>query len=180
MEGLPWYIATGIVSLVVGYLLTYLQPAARVVYWLPNNFLFRLTEQNVILQTDSLTAQNLGRREAGNVEIILDRRPDFFEITPAIQHNEEDLENGHFVLRFPTLGPKEFFTVQLLSYTQVPRLLNIRSNSGQARSVPVQLYHVFSKPVSILRSVLILVGVGFSIYWLVKGFIFISKEIGIM
>lgn len=80
MEGLLGYVITGIVSFTVGYLLMYLQPKAKLVYWSPHSFLFILADQGVVLQTDALTLQNLGRKTAHNVDIVMNNRPDFFSV----------------------------------------------------------------------------------------------------
>ncbi|MEQ3694276.1 MAG: hypothetical protein ABNH16_09425 [Thalassolituus sp.] len=86
MEHLIGYIATGAISLVVGVLLIYLQPKSKVYYWTPHTFLFNLQKENVVLQTDSLTVQNLGRKAASNIEVIFDTKPDFYQLQPAVVH----------------------------------------------------------------------------------------------
>lgn len=180
MENLAGYIATGIVSLFVGVLLMYLQPKAKVVFWSPHSFLFNLTRENVVLQTDALTLHNLGRKLAENVEIIFNGRPDFFQFAPAINHTTESTENNQFVIRILSMGPKEQVTLQLLSYTRVPKVLNIRSSAGRAAPVPFQIQRVFPKWFNLLALVFLLTGMGFTGYWLVKAIIFISKSIGIV
>ena len=87
MDNLVAYIATAVISLSVGLLLMYVQPKAKLVYWSSHNFLFRLVpegaKQETVLQTDALTVQNLGRKPAEAVEMIMTTRPDFFQFTPA-------------------------------------------------------------------------------------------------
>lgn len=166
MEGLLGYVATGVVSFAVAYLLIYLQPKANLVYWSPHSFLFNLTNEGVVLQTDALTLQNLGRTVAHNVEIIMSKRPDFFQFAPALAHTETILNNGQFVVRIAELGPKEYVTLQLLSYKQVPQLLNIRSDVGQAQAIQIQLFRILPQWVNWLARLLMLVGAGTTIYWI--------------
>lgn len=67
----------------------------------------------------------------------MNNKPDFFQFAPSIQYEERILDNGHFILHISELGPNEYVTVQLLSYTQVPELLNIRSDAGHAEEIQI-------------------------------------------
>lgn len=105
MDELVGYVATGTVALAVGIMLTYLQPRAKVVYWSPHSFLFDLTQHNVQLQTDALTVQNIGRRTAEGIELVMDSRPDFFQFSPAVPYDEFTQE-GSFVLAYLRSAPR--------------------------------------------------------------------------
>ena len=180
MGHLIGYIATGLVSLTVGVLLIYLRPKAKVLYWSPHSFLFDLQREKVVLQTDALTLQNLGRDKAENVEIIFDRRPDFFQFAPAIKYQPIELDNGNFVLSINTLGSKEYVTLQILSYTQVPKILNVKSSVGFASPMPFQIQRLFPRWFNYSLVFLMLIGLGFSLFWVVKAAIFISRNIGVI
>jgi len=169
MESFLGYVATGVISFMVGALLMYFRPKAKLVYWSPHSFLFNLTQQRVALQTDALTMQNLGSTAAHNVDIVLNDRPDFFQFAPAIPYQENTLDNGQFALRINELGPKEFVTLQLLSYTKVPQLLNIRSDAGHAQAIQIQLQRIFPKWVNIAVLILMLIGAATLIYGIALG-----------
>ena len=179
MEGLAGYVATGIVMLAVGLLLRNLEPKAKVVYWSPHTFIFDVLEPKVMLKTDSVTIQNIGRREAENVEVVFKSRPDFFKIQPSIPYLEHQNPDGDFILKVPTLGPKEFFTLQILSFATIPNVQNIRSKAGQASLIQVQFQRQFSRPVQLLLAILLLVGFGFLSFWLIQAVVFISRSIGL-
>lgn len=168
MEHLIGYIATGAVSLVVGVLLIYFQPKSKVFYWSPHTFLFNLKKENVLLQTDSLTIQNLGRKSASNIEVIFDTKPDFYQLQPAAVHDGVLLENGNFAVKLKELGPKEFYTFQVLSYTKVPKILNVRSDSGQASFMPFQLQRLYPRWFNVLLTIFLVVGASTCAYWLIK------------
>jgi len=168
MEGLVGYVATGTVSLIVGVLLIYLQPKSKLVFWSPHTFLFNLKRENVVLQTDALTIQNLGRRTASNIEIVMNVKPDFYEFSPAITHEGIEQENGNYAIKLKELGPKEFITIQVLSYNQVPQLLNIRSDAGQAQAIRFQFQRVFPWWVNFLVFILLTVGLGTTVYWVIR------------
>lgn len=179
MDNLAGYVATGVISLTVGLLLRYLEPKAKLFYWSPANFFFQLQRENIALQTDALTIQNLGRKAAEKIELVWKARPDFFQFSPAVPYEDEQLENGQYVLRVASLGPKEFFTLQVLSYKTAPALLYVRSNSGPAQQMPFQIQRAFPVWVQAALLFLVVVGFGFLVYWLIRTLAFLSRAIGV-
>jgi hypothetical protein len=179
MGQLIGYIATGIVSLIVGLLLQRFQSKPKLLYWLPGSFLFELKEPKVKIRTDSLTIQNVGRESATNVEIVHKNRPEHFHFSTPISFTEETNPNGEHIIKIPSLGPKEFVNIQLLSLVQAPIILNVRSTDGPAQLIQVRLQRMFSKWFNALIGGLLLIGFGFAIYWIIRSVIFLSASIGI-
>jgi len=180
MEPLIGYIATGIVSLVVGLLLQRFQSRPKLLYWLPGSFIFELKDPKVTIRTDSLTIQNVGRKPAKNVEIVHKYKPDHFHFSTAISFSEETTPNGEHIIKIPSLGAKEFVNIQLLSHVQQPILLNVRSDDLPAQLIQVQLQRMFPKWVYASVGVLLLLGLGFATYWIIRSVIFLSASIGIL
>ena len=152
MEGLAGYVITGIVSLVVGIAIMRAQPKAKLVYWFPHVANFDIPAAPgppVSFQTSSLTVQNAGRLAAGDVQIILSGQPADLQMYPIIPHTEEITEDGHFVLTIPRLGPREFVTLQIVGLGFFPALLNLRSNAGAARVIPMEVRPVNSTWVNV-------------------------------
>lgn len=179
MEHITGYIVTGLVSLAVGLLLQRFQDKAKLLYWIPGSFLFQLKTPQLALRTDSLTIQNVGRKPAKDVEIIHKERPDHFQFSTQIAFVEENTPSGEHVIKIPSLGPKEYVNIQLLSHIKQPVLLNVRSAEGAAQLIQVRLQRVFPKVFYLLTAVFLFVGSGFCIYWIVLALIFISRSIGI-
>lgn len=179
MEQLVGYIATGIVSLVVGLLLQRFQSKPKLLYWVPGSFLFDVKDPKVTLRTDSLTLQNDGRKPATNIEIIHKNKPDHFQFSTPISFTEEINPNGDHIIKIPSLGAKEFVNIQLLSHIQEPVLLNVRSAEGPGQLIQVHLQRMLPRWFQISAGALVLLGVGFAVYWLVRAVIFISQAIGI-
>ena len=179
------YVITGVISIVSGWVLRNTEFKPKLCYWFPHNFTYNITlENNVpyIIQTSSITVQNLGRKGAEGIEIIHKNRPDHFQFFPSIPFQEETTNSGEHVLKIENLGPKEFFTLQILSFISLPGkapLLNIRSKEGAAKQIPIQLQRLWPKWLSFIVAGLVFVGGGFSIYWLIKAVIFVSKSIAI-
>lgn len=182
MNNLIGYIATGVVALVVGILLRYyFEPKSKLVWWTPHSFLFELRDPTISLYTHAHTIQNLGRKVATNIEIVHRIKPDYFKLEPALNYEEFNTPGGEHGVKIQTLSPKEFFTIEFLTYkaAAVPQLLYIRSTEGYGQPIKWQPQRVYPKPFYILMSLLLLVGTGFSIYWVIRAIIFISKSIGI-
>ena len=180
MDNFTGYIATGLVSLVVGLLLQRFQARPRLLYWFPGTFLFELKEENNInLRTDSLTVQNFGRKPAANIEIIHKTKPDHFQFSTPVSFIEENSPSGEHLIKIPSLGPKEHINIQLLSHKAPPVLLNIRSDEGPAKLIQVHFQRLLPKSVQALAGITLLIGLGFVLYWLVAAIIFLSKSIGV-
>ena len=179
MEQLIGYIATGVVSLVVGLFLQRLQAKPKLLYWVPGSFMFNLKEPQLALRTDALTIQNDGRMPATNVEIIHRQRPDHFQFSTAISYVEENGPDGTHIIRIPSLGSKEFVNIQLLSHVQEPVLLNVRCAEGPAQLIQVHLQRVYPKWFQVFVGMLIVLGFGFLLYWVGSAIIFVSKSIGL-
>lgn len=192
MESLGGYIATICVSLTTGYLARYLEPRTKIVFWQPHDFLYQIPSHQLphagqpalpgastaagaapapgpfFLRTQSVTIQNLGRKPADWVEIVHAQRPDFFQLYPSLNYTEGVTPTGQHVIRVNSLGSKEFFTIQFLSYLNPPQLLYIRSAAGHASTIPVMPVRQYPRWVQSVMGGLALMGGGFSAYWAIR------------
>ena len=179
-EKLIGYIATGIVSLLVGLFLERVKGKAKLLCWVPGSFAFKLASPEMVIRTDSVTIQNIGRQPSKDIEIIHQSKPDHFQFATPVDFTESSNPSGEHVIKIASLGPKEHVNLQLLSHSKLPVLLNIRSAEGKAQFIQVGLQRVWPKWVQVLGTALILLGTGFSAYWLVNAVIFLSKSIGVV
>ena len=172
--GLGHYTATGIVLVLAGLLLRYLQAKTKVVYWVAHDFLFDMpnptdaNSPNVLLKTHAITIQNMGGKAAESIEIAHTAKPDIFMLSPARDYEEVTTKAGHHIMRVANLGPQEFFTIEFLSYTQLPTFLYIRSKDGIAFTIPIQAQRVFSKWIQVFIGGLILAGAALLVFWLIR------------
>jgi hypothetical protein len=178
MDALSNYITTIVVSLIAGYLSQFLQPKSRLFFWSPHNFFFNLKEENVALQTNSLTIQSAGRLPAENIEIIHKQKPDFFELFPSMEYQEAINPNGEHVIKIKSLGAKEWVVVQMLSYKNPPVLLTVRWERGKAKAVQIQPQRVWPKWFLAIINGILLIGIGTIMYWLIKGCFYIATQMG--
>jgi hypothetical protein len=156
MDSLAGYFATLAVGAGGQYLSQFLRPKVKINYWLSHSFVYTIPNNqlnpappapalpaapapvganqevppaapaNFFLLTQSVTIQNFGRKCAEWVEIVHARRPDFFQLYPALHYTEHTAPTGEHTLRVESLAPKEFFTIQFLCYTHMPALAYIR------------------------------------------------------
>lgn len=184
VDSLAGYIATGVVSLAVGLLLRELAPKVRLVFWVPHSFAFEMPTPNspnkAHLLTHAITIQNIGRKVAEGVEIVLRKRPNFFKLQPALAYVPSETPDGEHVIRLRSLGPKEFFTIEFLSYVSHPEVLAIRSSSGHAQPITVQAFRPWSRQAVLAFYAVALTGVGFWAYWSARVLRFILHGIGVL
>lgn len=185
MESLAAYIITGVVSLAVGLLLRELAPKVRLVFWIPHSFTFQIAipgdpSTTVALLTHAVTIQNIGRRTAEELEIVLRRKPDVFNLAPALDFTVSDTPDGQQVIRLRSLGPKEFFTIEFLSWVSHPEVLAIRSKAGAARPIDVRAVQPWRRSLVLGSCALLLTGAGFWVYWLAKVVVFILRGIRVI
>jgi len=179
-EGAIGYIATGLVSLIVGLFLERLKGKPRLLYWLPGSFLFQLKNPNVALRTDSLTIQNVGRHPATNVEIVHKARPDHFQFSTAIDFTESSTPTGEHIIKIASLGPKEFVNLQLMSHTNPAVILNVRCAEGPGQLIQVHLQRFLPRWRQVIAGTLMLIGAGFCLYWVLASVLYLSHAIGLL
>ncbi|HET6179386.1 MAG TPA: hypothetical protein VFE61_20835 [Candidatus Sulfotelmatobacter sp.] len=130
---------------------------------------------NWFLLTQSVTLQNFGRERAQWVEIVYKRRPDYFQLYPALDYTESISPTGEHTLRVTSLAPKEFFTIQFLCYTQQPELSYIRSEALHALLMPWLIVRKFPRWFYSILQIAILVGASFTANWAIKAVMFVLK-----
>jgi len=177
MDSLTGYIATIIVSLIIGYLSRFIEPKSKLLAWFPHNFLFNLQKEGVIIQTNSLTVQNWGRKAAEGIEIIHKAKPDFFEIHPSVKFSESTNPNGEHIIHLETLGPKEWFVLQLLSYKTVPKLQNVRWKGGQCKWIQIVPQRVLPKTLLLALQLFMFVGIGTIAYWIIRAVLLLNSQV---
>jgi len=202
MESLGGYIATFCVGAALQYLSQFLKPKIKIAFWVPHEFLYRIPinnlpnppeaqaqsspivagipeqPQTVFFLTRSIIIQNLGRERADWVDITHRRKPEFFQLHPALNYSETIASTGEHTIRIESLAPKEWLTIQFVSFTEAPELLQIRSAAGVASPLVWMFSRKLSPVVTALSWLLIIAGGGFCSYWILKGAIFVLRSIG--
>lgn len=180
MENLENYVLTGAVSFLVGLALHSLRPRVKIVWWSSHSFAFNLTQHSVSLLTQAISIQNVGRKTAEFVEIVHEGTPDFFKLQPPLDYEDVTTPSGDHVIRIKSLGPREFFTIEFLSYIAVPKFLYIRSDAGHARAVTMMPVPVYPRWLRGLGLILFYVGLIYAVYWLLRVGAFLLRGVGVI
>ena len=201
MDSLAGYIATLCVGAIGQYLSQFLRPKVKILYWLSHDFLYTIPSaalnagqtvqaaiqvaadapaapHTFLVRCQTLTIQNFGRERAEWIEIVHRRRPDFFQLYPALNYTESFTPTGEHVLRVESLASKEWFTIQFLSHMQAPDLSYVRSVAGHASTMRWMPVRQYPRWVYVLMLFGMVIGAGFSAYWIIKGGIFVLKSVG--
>ena len=75
-----------------------------------------------------------------------------------------------------TLGPKEFFMLQLLSYKTAPACVICSFKDGPAEDIEIRPQKIFPLWFQVVSGGLFCIGLGFAIYWCIKAIMFLSKN----
>lgn len=201
MDTLAGYIGLVGVSVAATYFSQFLRPKIKIRYWFQHNFMYTMPwnvqPQQPLLQgappvaagpapqpgvggiinvlTHSVTVQNFGRKSAEWVEIVHQRRPEFFQLFPPLDYLESTTPAGEHVLRVKSIAPKEWFTIQFLSFLQRPELLYVRSPIGHASLMPWVVIRQFPAWLGRVAWLLVATGSVFYSYWLIRAGIFLFK-----
>jgi hypothetical protein len=175
MDSLAGYVATATVSVAAGYALQFLAPRAKVVFWAAHHFGFQVPALPpgipvpVTLTTSAITVQNIGRVRAENIEVAHDRRPDMFSIYPTLAFTESQQQGLH-IIHLPGLGPKEWFTLELLNTGLQPpaQFLYVRSRDGHAQPIPMLFQRALPTWQIYVGWAIWITGAGFLLYWIVR------------
>jgi hypothetical protein len=202
MGTLAGYIATFCAGVAAKYAEQFLRPKIKIRYWLSHNFMYTIpvaqlppntapalpapapaagvqaAPPNYWLLTQSLTVQNFGRERADWVEIVYRRKPDFFQLYPALNFTENTSQTGEHTLRVQSLASREYFIIQFLCYTHTPELLFVRSSAGHASPMPWLVVRQYPRWVYRLMWLVMAIGLGFCAYWIIKGAIFVLQSVG--
>jgi hypothetical protein len=191
MGSLAGYIAAICMSVAATYLSQFVLPKVKIRYWLPNHFMYSIPASQISPQqpapptllaapplkllTHAVIVQNFGRQTAPWVEIVHRRRPDFFQFYPSLDYTESTTPAGEHVLRINSVARKEWFTIQFLSWMTMPEFLYIRSTAGHASLMPWMYVRRYPQWVYHFLRALVVMGIGFCTYWLIKAGFFVFQ-----
>lgn len=171
-----------IVGVAIGLLVDRLRQRPRLVYWFPHAFHHVLKMEpgkGTSILTHAITIQNVGGRRAEAIEICHNQKPDHFQLSPSLSYKEERADDG-YIIRVETLGPKEFFVIEVLSYTMLPELKYVRHQDGHAQLIKTMPVRQFPGWFYKSAWALMLIGAGYFLYWILRVGEFILKGVGVL
>lgn len=122
------------------------------------------------VNTASVVIHNSGKQTATKLEVVFNWKPMCLNMWPS-RHMEEKIEaDGRYVIIFDSLAPNEFVGLELLAVnTNLPGLVNVRSDQGTATEVPMGPQRIIPTWQRKLWTVLIWVGLAAVAYLVLVG-----------
>ncbi|WP_113180928.1 hypothetical protein [Agrobacterium cavarae] len=118
--------------------------------------------------TQELWFNNTGRAVVENVEIVLNWKPQHYELWTPRDFSQQVLPDGRLIIRVPSLAAKEWFSLSLIDTKQLPTIVNVRSRNGEAGEILMLPTRVFSQTINIVAAVMMLTGLATIIYALIS------------
>jgi len=156
-----------LITVASALILRTLQPKGRIRYYSPHQFTFLVPQANqnsLLVYTRSLRIENIGRDKATGIEIHHAFPPENFSVFPSFDYTISTNPERYHILKVPSLGPKEGFWLEILQTRELPMLVQVRSDAGQAKSANVGNFIVFPKWVYLILWALILIGLTTIVY----------------
>ena len=132
-------------------------------------------QQPLVVSTQTLFVQNIGRGRADTVQVFLNFKPMHYAIWPVRQYTEELLPDGRFAIGVTNLNRWESFSVELLVIPEVPWIMGVRSEGGAGKEV--ELIHSRRLPTRLYALLWALLFLGFSsvIFIALSGVVWLLK-----
>ena len=134
-----------------------MKPRAKLTYGSPFSFTY-LVQQPLVnedgkqvkptqtVATANILVQNTGREAAKNVEIVFNWEPLCLNVWPQRVMETTKQADGRYIVKLPTLAPKEFVHCNILALNAaLPDLIHLRSEGGVAENIGYMTQAVISK-----------------------------------
>lgn len=122
-------------------------------------------QETQIAHTKSFLIKNAGRESATKIEIVLNWKPQYFNLWPSRHHTAHTEDDGRFYLIFESLSPNETIGVELLSVNrELPAILNVRSDQTIGAFVDMVPMETLNQNLINFIRVMILLGFSTTIY----------------
>ena len=124
-----------------------------------------IIQDTQIAHTQSLLVKNDGRDTATKIEVVMNWKPQYFNLWPARHHTAHTEEDGRFILVFDSLSPGEGIGIELLSVNRdLPRIVNVRSDQAVGRFVNMEPMEIISPWLINFARLMFILGLSASIY----------------
>ena len=165
MNTLLSHLLTAVAALAVAIVFHLWKGRARLVHGIPHLFSFTFGDESHI-STQTVTAQNVGRKSANRVEMTFSNPPEYFAIFPQLKYDAHALGDGTYVIAFDYLAPRQVVTVELLASSSVmPTLVSMRSEDGMSKEHPISLSASVTTAGEMLLGVLFIAVPAFLLGW---------------
>ncbi|SFN81056.1 hypothetical protein SAMN04488056_10289 [Cohaesibacter marisflavi] len=128
-----------------------------------------IENQSVIVRTIEIWVQNIGGATASDAEVILNYRPQHFDIWPPLQYKELVNSDGRFVVIVKKLHKRQHFTLSMLVVGgEIPHVVGVSWNQGLGKEVRIGPQQLFSPWVGRVFASLMFIGISSVLYFSVS------------
>jgi len=138
------------VSLITAGLIALFRPKVKLTWGSTSiNFhKFKLREDNdpIIISTEKLFVENVGKKVAKDIELILSDIPSSYTLWSPREHESGPLDGGGFSIKIPTLAPRELLIVDTIDVdVRNPKLISVNCPDALAQQVSFLAQRQFGK-----------------------------------
>ena len=124
------FILAILLSLVTAWLLAAFRPKVKLTWGSTslNYHRFKLSEEGnfINVATEKLFVQNVGKKAASNIELVMNDQPTSYTLWPPRDHKYGPLEGGGYFIKIETLAPSELLIVDTIDIdNRNPRLVTV-------------------------------------------------------
>lgn len=168
-----------IIAAITGIVAQVLSPRGKLVWAVSHQHHYRMPRLDASghfpVVTQQVWFQNTGRSTIGDIEIVLNWKPQHFEIWDPREYNNVTLEDGRYILKFPSLNPQEFFTLSMIdTLNDIPAVLNVRWSGGRGVLVAMGPQRIFPRAFELTIVSLLFIGIVSILYFALQFIIHIS------
>ncbi len=160
-------------ALLTAYLIYLFRPKVKVIWGQANNSFHVIkptpneenpTPVDVSVYTEKMFIQNIGKAAATEIEIVYSQEPNEFSIFPDRSFNEEKNPSGNFIIKVPSLAPKELIIIDAILISGNPaKILSVNCKEAVTKKVLFLVQRQFGKTFTAFIAALMLGGLIFFI-----------------
>lgn len=133
------------------------------------------------VRTQQIWFQNAGRSSIQDIEIILNWRPQHFEIWNPRQYATATLPDGRLLITLPNLSGQEAFTLSMIdTFKDLPAVLNIRCNGGPVTNIAMMPQRVWPNWVLMIVAVIMIAGVTAGLFLLLQAVLWFAQSFSVV
>ncbi len=132
---------------------------------------FKLTEDGapIAVSTEKLYVQNVGKKPASNIELILTDIPTSYTLWSPRDHQSKAMAGGGFSITVPSLASSELLIVDVIDIdSRNPKLLSVNCPDAIPKVVQYEAQRQFGKYLEAIAAFLMFVGLIACIYVVLK------------
>lgn len=162
-----------IIAVLTALVTRFFTPRGKVIWAVSHQHHYRVPNLNnggfFPVVTQQVWFQNVGRSPIQELEIVLNWKPQHFEIWDPRKWDGEHLSDGRWVIRVPSLNAREFFTLSMIdTINDLPAVLNVRCMGGVSTNVQMGPQRLFPMWFNVMAASFMFIGIVASLYWLLQ------------